>query len=61
MPNRRIILCGHSKGGNLAVYAGAFCSNRCTESDTCRFTITMDQVFPQKHYKQQAIVLLHSV
>ena len=25
-PDRRIILCGHSKGGNLAVYAAAFCS-----------------------------------
>lgn len=25
-PKRRIILCGHSKGGNLAVYAGAFCT-----------------------------------
>lgn len=25
-PHRRILICGHSKGGNLAVYAGAFCS-----------------------------------
>lgn len=26
-PNHRIVLCGHSKGGNLAVYAGACCSS----------------------------------
>jgi len=25
-PNARFYVCGHSKGGNLAVYAGAYCS-----------------------------------
>ena len=27
----RLILCGHSKGGNLAVYAGAFCGEEAQE------------------------------
>lgn len=27
----RLILCGHSKGGNLAVYAGAFCGEEIQE------------------------------
>lgn len=26
LPDREFVLCGHSKGGNLAVYGGAFCT-----------------------------------
>ncbi len=31
LPDRDFILCGHSKGGNLAVYGGAFCKPELQE------------------------------
>ena len=31
LPDREFYLCGHSKGGNLAVYGGAFCEHQIQE------------------------------